>query len=76
MIIEVQIYSTSTKLNKVDDYSYIILFIRGNGLVKCEEKYGFSTYNFIEIGINSDELKQRILKAFKYLANKRYTKKK
>jgi len=67
---------SSTKLTKVYDYSYIRVYIRVNGLVKCEEEYGFSAYNYIEIGINSKALKQKNLKAFKYLANKRYTKKK
>ena len=70
---------SSAKLTKGDGYSYIMLLPRTNGLVKCEEEYGFSACNFIEIGINSGELKQRTLKAFKhlaYLSNERYAKKK
>jgi hypothetical protein len=70
---------SSAKLTKGDGYSYIMLLPRINGLVKCEEEYGFSACNFIEIGINSEELKQRTLKAFKhlaYLSNERYAEKK
>jgi hypothetical protein len=69
----------SVQLVKGSDYSYLRLLPRTEGLVKCEEDDGFSACNFIELAINSQELKQRALKAFKhlaYLSNKRFNEKK
>ena len=66
-------------LTKGNDYSYIMLTPRENGMVVCKEDYGTSPCNFVEVGVESEDMKQRVLKAFKhlaYLSNKRYAERK
>lgn len=66
-------------LDEGQEHSYIMLWSREKGSVNCKKDNSFSPCNFIEIGIENKEMKNRVVKALKhlaYLSNKKNEEKK
>lgn len=66
----------SVYLKSGNNYNYLMLWTREEGLVDCKKENDITVpCNFVEIGVDSKEMRERFFKAFKhlsYLANEKY----
>jgi hypothetical protein len=65
---------TSVEVHESENMSYFLIW--ASGLVECLDGNESSRCNFIEVGIDNYDMKQRLVKAFKHLGYLNFVRKK